>query len=189
MHPSQSLNTAHRSVDPKDLDQRTKLYAAQRASQPLTFHPKDGSAPLRAWALNEAGDGWWDIIVDNFTVEDGTPHRIFETRSRMAGPLDNDVRGLFSVGSPTSPTNAPIPPTEQVARTTAGHAAYKAALLGAQMGSAAGVGMYYQRGAPSKMFSREEVLAVIRADLATLPAGGGEEVLARRLLMIFGRME
>jgi hypothetical protein len=111
MGPSLSPNTPS-FVSQRNMEARNRLFAAQRASLPLTFHPADGSVSLRAWALKEAGDGYWDIIVDNTSVEDGTPHRIFETRSRMVGPLDTDTRGMFSVGAPEDGarvSSGPIP--------------------------------------------------------------------------------
>jgi hypothetical protein len=212
MDPSLSMNTMQGSVDRKEMERRGKLYAAQRASQPLTFHPKDGSAPLRAWALNEAGDGWWDIIVDNTSVEDGTPHRIFETRSRMVGPLDTDVRGLFSVGAPPVDRESAFASTlhlmsnEQAIRNQAAFADYahhrigQNAKIGEAMGAmgnvaydsadalgaattemdrvlprhrsqAVGGGIAQQLRAPGKMFSRSDILAILRGRLATLKAG------------------
>jgi hypothetical protein len=64
--------------------------------QDVAFYPKDGSRPLAAKVVSQAPNGWWDIEVDNTSVEDGTPHRRFETRSRPVGAFDDDKRGLFS---------------------------------------------------------------------------------------------
>jgi hypothetical protein len=43
--------------------------------------------------------------------------------------------------------------------------------------------------APGKTFTRQEVLAVLRSQLATVPAGGGEERFAKALICIFEAME
>lgn len=40
-----------------------------------------------------------------------------------------------------------------------------------------------------RTFTREEVLTVLKAELASLPTGGGEEVCVRHLMAIFARME
>lgn len=77
-------------------------------SETVVFHPMDGSKPLNARVLSEASDGWWDILVDNVDVEDGTPHRHFETCSRLVGPLDHDKRGLFTK-FPAGPDRAMTP--------------------------------------------------------------------------------
>lgn len=62
----------------------------------VTFYPKDGSKELRARVTAQAPYGWWDLMVDNKSVEDGTPHRNFEVRSRPVLPSDTDKRGLFA---------------------------------------------------------------------------------------------
>jgi hypothetical protein len=69
-------------------------------TETVTFHPKDGSRPLRAKVATSAGytgdEEWFDLNVDNAEAVDGSPHRNFEVRARQAGPADIDKRGLFT---------------------------------------------------------------------------------------------
>jgi hypothetical protein len=50
-------------------------------------------------------------------------------------------------------------------------------------------GLAQMARAPGKMFSRSDILAIIRAERATIPAGGGEALLVQRLLSIFENLE
>lgn len=168
---------------------------------PIAFYPKDGTRPLQASILKDAGDGWYDILVDNITVEDGSPHRTFETRSRILGPFDDDPRGLFVVGFPPSHAATSLAQEQAVREAKVAARDLSAAYAGPTMLGDTTRVAESQRGAQGKRFSRSDILAIIKAERARInglfPEANppdtllreGAQRLAAPLLTIFENLE
>jgi len=113
----------------------------------------------------------------------------YDARQRAASVGSSGVIHLATSGV-APPLNAPVPPSEQMARTTAGHAEHQRAV-----GGILGHGGVQQSRSPDKMFSRETIVAILKGqkclnDSHMVPAmrEGGDDVL-RSLIRIFENLE